>query len=437
MEYQDTLFQLPEQDLPEKIVKNGRRKLLKAHRDQVEIRYASLDEMIELDHPVRQVWEYVEALDLSKALNIIHTFEGEAGRPAIDPKIIVALWLYATIEGIGSARVLVNYTQQHLAYKWLCGDVSIERKTISDFRVKNSELFDDLLAQGIAILLRAGAVTLKEIAQDGLRVRAHAGGGSFRREQSLEKLYKEAKERIAFLKREIEEDTSSCSARIKLNRIRAAEEKLNNIKRATVELQKIKHQKNESLLKSKKKVLTIEQEKELRVSTTDCEARVMKMPDGGFRPSFNCQLAVDTKANVIIGLDVVNAGTDGGQMLPMYETIKNRYGQVPERYLVDGGFKNKDDLKQLTKDGCAVYMPSRGTQTEKRDEVRQLHERMLTEEAKEIYRRRGSSVECVNAWLRNKGLYRIGIKGLKKAKAVLTMFCISHNMARTISLKLN
>src|SRR3546814_12341512 len=83
--------------------------------------------------------------DLTTVFKEIKSAQGHPGRPAIDPKIITALWLYATIEGVGSARVIGRYCKEHLAFTWLCGGVALDRKTISNFRTEHGHLFDDIL----------------------------------------------------------------------------------------------------------------------------------------------------------------------------------------------------------------------------------------------------------------------------------------------------
>jgi transposase len=172
MTHQEMLFPLPTKPLPENLPKSsGIPRVKKACRTQYEIRNSTLDELVDENHVVRNIWAYVDSLDLSIAYNSIQAVEGNAGRPAIDPKILVALWLYATIEGIGSAYVLTRYCKEHNAFRWICGGIEIERRTISDFRVDQGELFESLLAQSIAVLLRNNLVSLREIAQDGVRVR--------------------------------------------------------------------------------------------------------------------------------------------------------------------------------------------------------------------------------------------------------------------------
>ncbi len=447
---QMSLFSIQKQEQSEKPkeIYYTQRKIRRASRNQIEMIASSLDDMIPDDHPVKAIWAYIDNLDLSKALLKIESYEGCVGRSAIDPKILVALWLYATVEGIGSARVLARYTREHLAFKWICGNVEIERRTISDFRVKHGDLFENLLAQGIAILIHAEEITLKEIAHDGLRVKADTSKKSFHRKQTIQQSYKEAKERLALLKKEIEEEPNKFNEREKATKQRVAKERVEKLKAAQENLNKMLEESDLNRKKHKKKVLNKEEKEEIRVSTIEPEARKMKMPDGSFHPAYNFQFAVDTFKTIIVGVDVVQAGTDGGQMLPMYKKIKTQYGITPERYLADGGFKSKTDVEEMTKDGCNVYVPLqqkingkdvKDIQKPRKGESKEVEEwrkRMAEEGSKVIYKRRGSTIELCNARLREYGLYRLCVRGLDKAKNVATMFAVAHNMMRSIAMGL-
>lgn len=444
---QPLLFDLPLKDQPENPeTNNSKPRLLEASRNQVEMQITSLNDLVYEDHPVRSIWSYVERIDLSKYLNNIQSCEGTAGRPAIDPKILVALWMYAIIEGLGSARVLARYTKEHVGFKWICGNVAIERRTISDFRINNNELFDDMLAQGVAILVDAGAVTLKEIAQDGIRVKAAASKSSFRNKKSLKKLYIEAKERVNFLKKELEEDPAQCFNRQKATKLKAAEARKNKIDVARKKLQETVKDIDKTRERYRKKKLT-EEEKEnhIRTSPTEPEARIMKLPDGSFHPAYNFQYSVDTSSNVIVGVDVVAIGSDGGLMLPMFNQLKQRYKQIPERYLVDGGFKNHKDIEELSKEGCSVYMPVQNAVKGKKidnahqprrydsEQIKEWRIRMAQTEAKAIYRKRASTVELVNANHRRRGLKRLVVKGLEKAKGMALLMALVHNFTQGIN----
>ena len=324
--------ELPKTTLPPRA---GPKRLRHAVRNQVEFQQCSLDELLPEDHEARVVWAYVCGLDLSELRARIQSVEGGPGQAPADPRILLALWLYATLRGMGSARELNRLCQYHAAYRWICGGVSMNYHTLSDFRTRHVELLDRLLSESVASLLAEGLGTLDRVAQDGMKVRASAGAASFRRQPTLEAALAEAEGQVAQLRQELEENPAASTTRQQAARKRAAEERARRIRAALEQLPKIAESKK---AKDRPKA---------RASTTDADARVMKMGDGGFRPAFNVQLATATDSQVITGVDVTNSGGDQGQMAPMVEQHEERYAEKPREMLVDGGFVKKADIEQV------------------------------------------------------------------------------------------
>lgn len=272
----DTLFPIPEgEPKPKAPEVKGAPRLVVPNRGQVELRAVDLEGLLAMDHPARAVWDFVESLDLSALYARVQSVEGRAGRPATDPRIYLALWLYAIVEGVGSARALERLSQQHDAYRWICGGVSVNHHSLSDFRVQHVEILDQLLTHSVASLMAEGLVKLERVAQDGMRVRASAGAASFRRQPTLERCLEEAQEQVERLRQELDEDPQATSRRQSAARQRAAEDRRRRVAAALTQMPDAA---------SKKRPAERDQ---ARVSTTDADARVMKMADGGFRPAYN------------------------------------------------------------------------------------------------------------------------------------------------------
>lgn len=435
---QARLFEMPADDQgptppTEPPVRYGRPRLRTANRAQIVFRAAALDEVIPSDHPARVVWDFTDGLDLGSLYNRIKSVEGNAGRPPIDPKILMALWLYATIDGVGSARQLDELCSGHSAYQWICGDVSVNYHTLSDFRTAHCELLDQLLTESVAVLLAEGLVDLNRVAQDGMRVRANAGAASFRRRPTLEEALAEAEAQVEALRAELEGDPAASNRRRQKARERAARERVQRIKEALDRLPE---------LEAKKKP---EDRDKARCSTTDPEATVMKMADGGFRPAYNVQFSTTTDSQIIVGVDVVTIGSDAGQMAPMVEQIKSRYEETPKEVLVDGGFAQHDQIEAVSEMGCTVYAPVPAPKDPKVDRYAPKSEdspavaawrtRMASEEAKAIYKDRAATAECVNAQARNRGLHQLRVRGQLKAKAIALWHALAHNLMRAVSLR--
>jgi len=430
----DTLFELtPEPNGSEtsETRNGGQARMRSPIREQMEMRVVSLDDLLPPDHQARVVWDYVQRLDLSELHEKIKAVEGHAGRTPVDPAILLALWLYATLDGVGSARELDRLCREHVAYQWICGGVPMNYHTLSDFRTQDQDFLNRLLTQGVGGLLNTGLVKMERVAQDGMRVRASAGAASFRREERLKLLLEAAAEQVKRLSEEVDQEPGMGQRRKEAARQRAVRERHERIVHALEEMQELKAEKKESP----------------RVSTTDPEARVMKMADGGFRPAYNVELATDTETQIIVGVDLTNRGSDQGQLAPMVEQLKTRYAKGPGEMLVDGGFAQKADIETLAKAAspCKVYAPPWKPKTAGRDEytprdgdsaaVAEWKVRMGTTEAKAIYKERAATAECVNAIARNRGLQQFRVRGKHKALTVVLWYALAHNLMRSLWLQ--
>lgn len=440
---QGRLFDLPEDpqppaESPRVERPKGKPRYKRAERYQMEMRTLSLDQMLPSDHRARTVWQFAEKLDLSPLYDRIKAVEGHVGRNPVDPRILLALWIMATIEGIGSARRLNKLCERDIVYQWICGGVSVNYHLLSDFRVQHVEVLDQLLTDSIATLLHQELITLDRVAQDGMRVRASAGSSSFRRGKTLEACREEAEQQLQTLREELDSDPSAGDRRRKAARQRSARERAERIEKALEELEEIKAKMEKRQKGSSRNA---------RASTTDPDARRMKMANGGFNPAHNVQFATTAETRVIVGVDVINSGSDGGQMEPMVDQLQQRYGVRPREYLTDGGFSTLKDIESLERHETKVYTPIKDEEKKREKgedpfaprtgdsaEVIVWRKRMGTEAAKEIYRQRPSTAEFPNAVCRNHGLHQFLVRGLQKVKAVALWHALAFNVERIAAL---
>jgi len=404
-----------------------------ANRHQIELQPCDLEALLPPGHAARLVWRFVEGLDLAAFYATIRARAGRAGRPAIDPKILVALWLYATMDGVGSAREVDRLCYSHDAYRWLRGGVSVNYHTLSDFRVAHQAALDDVLTQSIAALLHRGIVTMARVAHDGTRVRGSAGAGSFRRGETLQECLRQARKQV---ERTAKQSDAPVNAREEAAQRRGAADRLARVEEALAQLPAIEATKQ----RQKGKRTT-----EARVSTTDPAARVMKMADGGYRPAYNVQLATDVDSRAIVGVTVTNLGSDRTAVLPMLEQLTRRTGRQPDAHLVDGGFFTREMVTDVTARGVTVYAPlprrrdgQDPTTTPVHGESPELaawRVRMTTDEGKAIYKARGATAEWVNADGRaHRTLDWIPVRGLKKVHTWALWIALAHNMIRTMEI---
>jgi transposase len=415
-----------------KLPNAGKPRLVRANRHQLRLESRSLDQLIPPDHRARALWLASEKLDLSAFYGEIDAVEGGPGRPAIDPRILLVLWLYAISEGVGSARRLARLCMEHDAYRWITGGLEICHRVLSDFRVRHGDKLDQLLTDLLAALMNAGVVTLRIVAQDGTRVRASAGAASFRREKSLKKCLREAKQQVEDLKAALDDEDATTDKGKRAAKERAARQREESVAKALEALKEVEESRRRNGKKS-----------EPRASTTDPDARVMKMADGGFRPAYNCQLATDVDSRLIVASRASNSGGDMGQVEPTLEEIQRRLGAKPESYLVDGGYAKRESIDHLTEEAITVYAPpqhnpklrdpSKPRQRVDSPQVAAWKERMQTDEAKEIYKLRGSTIETVNGDLKDhRGLARFRVRGLQRVQSVLTLAVLTYNLLRAI-----
>ena len=450
----EELFEtLAAQAAPQRIGEAAPR-LRTAERRQIEWRPVSLEELVPDDHRVRAVWSFVEGLDVSALLGPIKSLEGRPGHPAADPRILLGLWLFGTIEGVASARQVARLCGEHIAYRWLCGGVGMNAKTLADFRVGHGAALEALLIDSFAGLVTAGVASLDRVAQDGVRVRASAGAASFRRHSTLEDCREEAAQAVRCLQEEASRDPCAASRREAAARLRAARDRERRVEKALTFPREVQGQQQDRARRREERAFREKQkrsaagesepekeqrrEKEPRASTTDSEARVMKMADGGFRPACTVRFASDTQSGAVAGAALGSNGSDMGKMAPMNEALAENCGERPRQHLAGGGYAKFDGIEALEKAGVEVYAPIPAPRDKNRDRcaprpddapaIAAWRERMGSQAAKDIYKERAATPECTNAQARNRGLRQFLVRGVRKVKSIALLHGLTHNM---------
>lgn len=315
----------------EKERQSRRVRLKPINRKQMMLRAVEVEKLVAEDHEVRAVWEFVGKMDLSGYYEEIGAVEGKAGRSAMDPQLLISLWIYAYSKGVSSAREISGLCEYDPAYQWLTGLEVINYHTLSDFRVKHKEALDQLFSQGLGLLSAEGLITLERVMHDGSKVKACASGDTFRREERIRTHLDLAREQVEQMgdPRTAEE----VSPRVAKARQRAVRDKQQRLEKALTELEKIQACKGSE-----------EEKKEARVSISDPEARVMKQPDGGYAPSYNVQISTDAKQKMIVGIGVSQSGSDYEELVPAMDRVEAQMGKEPAQVVVDGGFTSRDNI---------------------------------------------------------------------------------------------
>jgi len=419
-------------------------RVVEADRSQLSWELLDLEALLPAEHRARLVWGFVETLDLTAFYEAIGSRDGEAGRPAADPKVLLALWLYATVEGVGSARELDRLVGRDVAYRWLAGGVPVNYHGLSDFRVGWSQELDRLLTESVTALVAEGLVSLEEIAVDGTKVRSPAAARSFTRGGRLARIERQAAERVARLKAEVAGDPAAVSRRRQAAQARAAREAEAKVQRARAVLDRLREEKQ-----AREKTHPAEEAEKAApsVSLTDPEARRMRFADGAVRAGYNVQTAAVPESGLIAAVLTTDRRNDKGLARPLVDEVVRRYGTSPRRALFDEGYAARADVAALAehpvgpvlvyapppseKPEAALHPRDRANRRYKRarepQAVKDWRTRMKTEEGQRTFRRR-KLVERIHAHYKQRGLGRLTVRGLLKTQAVALWHALANNL---------
>jgi transposase/ribosomal protein L34 len=427
-------------------VMTGGARVIGPDRAQLRWEMTDLDSQLAQDHRARVVWAFVESLDLSSFYEAIRSRDSNPGRPAADPRVLLALWLYATLEGVGSARAIDRLCTTDTAYRWLCGGMPVNYHGLADFRVEHGDLLDKLLIQSLTGLIAEGLVKLDEIAIDGTKVKASAGRGSYARGKRLVHLEREVGERVATLKAELESDSAAGERRRKSASLAKAQELARRIAGAKKKVEALEAERKQA---AKKHAKDAEKKKEPRASTTDPEARYMRFADKATGPGYN--LAVATACDFVIAIDATDRRNDAGLAAPLIERIVASTGRGPERLLLDTGCVVQDDVIDFEKrwPNMTVYAPpqpdkqtikpaslrKREIQRSKEPQVlKNWRARMNSEEGQSVYARR-KHTERAHGRMKNRGLEQLPVRGLVKVRCVALLHALADTLLRAHNLR--
>lgn len=315
-------------------------------RRQLLLRTVDVEKLVGTGHAVRAIWELAGKLDLKAFYAEIGALEGEAGRPAWDPQVLISLWIYAYKDGIGSAREIARRCEYHPAYQWLTGMEVVNYHTLADFRIAHQEALDGFFIEVLGVLSHQGLITLRRVMHDGTKIKAAASDQSFHRKATLEDHLKEAQEQLQAMGDPRSEPLSQRTAKAHK---RALCEKQRRLKQALKELAELEQSRSKEKTKGK--------EKQLRVSSTDPQARVMLGAKGGYAPSYNVQISTDATAKIIVGVGVTQSSSDVGELEPAVKRIEENLGQKPEQMVADGAYPTHDAIEAMAEQEIELIGP--------------------------------------------------------------------------------
>lgn len=426
-------------------------RIRQAERRQTGFELVDLESLVVDDHPVRAVWSFVEGLDLQLFYDRIKARGETPGRPATDPRILLTLWLYATVDGIGSARALARLCEHHTIYRWICGGVGVNHTMLSEFRLESGEFLDRLLTSSLAALMKEGLITLDEVITDGTKVRAAASRSSMRRRQTLSELEEKARARVAELKQELEADSAAGERRLSKRRLCAAEDRARRVAAALAKHPATAPRQEKDASGGGEPISASGKDgkkpKEERVSTTDPDAPLMKMADGAVRPAYNVQ--VSSACGFVVAIEPVRRRNDRGLAPAMMAQVEQRCGKLPNRLLADTGAMTAPDIVTIAQSHPSVQVfsppPARNETSKPASKaryernraaepqcLREWRARMESEAGQAVYKRR-SNTEHVHARMKNRGFGRMVLRGLAKVHIVCLLHAVAHNLIWALS----
>ena len=336
-------FRVGEKSEPELPKKEAAKRLKVIDRSQTFWGVIDIEKLIEEDHPARGIWAMVQQLDLRGLEAKIKAVEGRAGQSGLNPRLLMALWIYSYSEGVSSARELSRMCGYEPGCQWLTAMQAVNYHTLSDFRVEHKAALDEIFVQVLGLLSAEGCIEMKRTTQDGTKIRANASGSSFRREERIRQHLQLAREQVEAMGDPESEDLSRREIQA---RKRAKQDKQQRLEQALKELEQIQKTRADA------------EKQKVRVSETDPEARVMKHADGGFAPAYNVQISTDVANGIIVAVDVVQAGNDCDQLVPAIDRVEANTGKTPEQILADGGYTMKNsNIEAMAERGIDLIGP--------------------------------------------------------------------------------
>jgi transposase len=318
-------------------------RLVAIDRRQLFLRTVDVEKLVEEDHCVRSIWGLVGRLDLRLYYAQIAAVEGSAGREHTDPQLLISLWLYAYSRGISSARELARQCEYEPGCQWLCGLQLVSHRTLSGFRSDNKSALDDLFTQVLGMLSAEGLITLERVTLDGTKIKAHAGGNTFRRREKIAAHLEAAREQVRVLNAQAENEEQLAKRQAAAKR-RAARQRASRLEAAWREVERLQREK----VHDRKTFVA-------RASSTDPEAHVMRNGEGGTVPSYNVQLVTDTQHGLVVNVEATTDAIDYRQLDPALERCEQKLGRAPQQIIADGDYTNHASVQAAATHGVDFY----------------------------------------------------------------------------------
>ena len=320
----------------------------------------NLEEFVSENHIARVLNEIIDIVDISA----IESTYSDNGCPAYHPRLLLKILLYGYLINIRSSRKIEEMTQTDTAFMYLAAMQKPDFHTICRFRSTHLDSIKEIFSQVVTFCKEMDLIG-SSISIDGTKVKANASPRQSKSSDAIEK------EIDKILRESIETDEREDEIYGDSTPYRMPEELVDKKYR----LEKIKA--------AKKKM---DEEKVKKVNITDTDAKIMKHKDGSKKPSYNCQVAVDEKEQIIVAADLVDEENDLHQIKPMIENVKETLGYKPKIVLADAGYFSYDNVKFLLDEEIDAYIPDNFYEVEKRGKTKKFRKSLFTyDDKKDCY----------------------------------------------------
>ncbi len=439
-----------------------------------------LREWLPEGHLALFISDVVDELDLSGIVRRYESGDGR-GRPPYHPLMMVKLLVYGYCIGKVSSRKLEKATYEDVAFRVLACNQHPDHDSIADFRQRHLAEIAKLFVQVLKMCERAGLVKLGHVAIDGSKLRANA---SKHKAMSYERMCEKEQQlaaEVARLLKEAEDTDAAEDGRYgkgvrgdelpaelarresRLRKIREAkasleaeakEQAMAAAAAAEAKLAERKQREQETGKKTRGRapqVVNVDEAKpepKAQRNFTDPESRIMKDgATGSFEQSYNAQIAVDGRAQIIVAATLTQAANDKQQLVPVLEEVKTNFGRLPEKVTADAGYFSTTAVTSEVLSSVDLYVtPDSGKKTEQvgelgpespppsemdQDVSARMREKLKTESGRAVYKQRKMIVEPVFGQVKEvRGFRRFSFRGLQKNEAEWSLICLTHNLLK-------
>jgi transposase len=294
---------------------------IRADFNQIMMFPVSIEDWVNVDHPVRFIRDFVNSLDLVEMG--FSQRKSDVGRSNYAPDLLLSVWLYGYMTGVFSSRKLEGACRCDMGFIWLTGNNPPDHNSLWRFWRDNKQVFREVFKQTVHVSMKSKLIGLVLHAIDGTKVQAKSSRDGAKNKKKLSKMLEELDSRIDIMIRETEK-----AHKKEKGQFRLPDHMLDPIARKA-EIEKAL----EELKRTGKKA----------IHPKETEASFMKTRRS-VELAYNAQVVADEENGIIVAQDVVTDGSDNGQLVPMLDLAKENVGSTAKENVADGAYFSSSQI---------------------------------------------------------------------------------------------